>query len=318
MVLCLGIGGMGASLRAEPVAQPHIQLELIAPETTLQPGRPTQIGVRFELESGWHLYWKNPGDSGKPPSIRWELPAGFAAGTWEWPVPTRLPFGRLMNYGYDRRLLLVTALAVPTVEPKGNALLGAHVEWLVCAEECIPGKLDLRLSLPIKDAVPEPSASAQLFRAAAESLPKTPPAGWKMEGWIDSEEIEIRLSGFAILGETSFFPDEPRLIQNAAPQRLGRRGESLLLSLKRSEQSPSEVKRIGGVLVTGAKGYSVDIPLAPKPTTLPPWLGWGVGGLIALSLSIWFFMKRPKRGRPNEHRAKRMAGYLRTLPNKTS
>ncbi len=283
-----------AALRADPVAQPHIQLELITPEESLQPGRPTQIGVRFELESGWHLYWKNPGDSGKPPSIRWELPSGFAAGAWEWPVPVRLPLGKLVNFGYDRRLILVTNLAVPPVEAKGDALLGAHVEWLVCAEECISGKLDLRLKLPIKDAIPEPSASALLFRAAAESLPKTPPRGWKMVGWIDSEDIEIELSGFTTLGETFLFPDEPRVIQNADPQRMGRRGDSLLLSLKRSVQSPSEIKRLVGVLVTGAKGYSIDVPLAPKPTSLPSWLGWVTGGLILLLGSIWFFWKRPR------------------------
>ncbi len=308
-----------ASLTAsgEPVSQPHIQLELITPEATLQPGRPTQIGVRFELESGWHLYWKNPGDSGKPPTIRWELPPGFAAGTWEWPVPTRLPFGRLVNYGYDRRLILVTTLAVPAVDPKGEALLGAHVEWLVCAEECIPGKLDLRLKLPIKDVAPEPSALAPLFRAASEALPKTPPSAWKMDGWIDSEEIEIQLSGFAILGETSFFPDEPRLIQNAAPQKLGRRGETLLLTLKRSEQSPAEIKRLAGVLVTGAKGYSIDIALAPKPTRLPPWVGWLLGTLVAFGAAIWFFWKRPHRG-PTESKAKRRAGFLGPTPKRIS
>jgi DsbC/DsbD-like thiol-disulfide interchange protein len=307
-----------ASAFADPVSQPHVQLELVSPDTSLQPGRPTQVGVHFEVESGWHLYWKNPGDSGKPPSIRWEMPPGFTAGSWEWPVPLRIPFGRLVNYGYDRRLLLASPLEVPAGEAKGEATLGAHVEWLVCAEECIPGKLDLRLRLPWKDATPEPSASAALFRASAETVPKPIPSGWKIEGWIDSETIQVAMSGFAILGETLFFPDEPRLIQNAAPQVLGRRGDALLLTMKRSEQSPSEIKKLTGVLVTGAKGYSVEIPLVPRPTTLPPWLGWAVGGLVAGGLSIWLFLKRPRRGRPTEGRAKRMAGYLGSAHNKST
>ncbi len=316
-IAALSLWTLGAG--AEPVSQPHLQLELITPELTIQPGRPTQIGVRFELESGWHLYWKNPGDSGKPPSIRWELPPGFAAGGWEWPVPARLPFGSLVNYGYERRLLLVTTLAVPNLEPKGEVTLGAHVEWLVCAEECIPGKLDLRHKVALKDAPPEPSASAPLFKAAADSLPKPLPQGWKLDGWIGSEDIEVQLSGFTVLGETALFPDEPRLIQNAAPQRLGRRGEALLLTLKRSEQSPAEVKRLTGVLVLSGKGYTVDIALAPKPTTLPPWLGWGVG-LAGLALAGgWFFWKRPgRKQRPTEGRAKRMAGYLGATPDKSS
>ena len=24
------------------------------------------IGIKFDLNSGWHTYWKNPGDSGGP------------------------------------------------------------------------------------------------------------------------------------------------------------------------------------------------------------------------------------------------------------
>jgi hypothetical protein len=68
------------------------------------------------------------------------------------------------------------------------------------------------------------------------------------------------------------------------------------------------------VLVTGAKGYLVDIPLAPKPTALPPWVAWLVGSLLVLSVSIWFFWKRPRKSRASEHRSKRMAGYLGSVP----
>src|SRR5271168_188396 len=54
----------------------HAKVELIAEEDTLRPGRTLWAGVLFRLDSGWHIYWQNPGDSGEPPKIRWELPRG--------------------------------------------------------------------------------------------------------------------------------------------------------------------------------------------------------------------------------------------------
>jgi DsbC/DsbD-like thiol-disulfide interchange protein len=31
------------------------------------------LGLYFKLEPGWHIYWKNAGDSGEPPRARWTL-----------------------------------------------------------------------------------------------------------------------------------------------------------------------------------------------------------------------------------------------------
>lgn len=33
-------------------------------------------GLRFRLLPGWHIYWRNPGDSGGPPTIKWSVPDG--------------------------------------------------------------------------------------------------------------------------------------------------------------------------------------------------------------------------------------------------
>ena len=44
-------------------------------------------GVLFDLAPGWHLYWKNPGDTGIAPRL--DLRAdGYAPGELVWPAPT--------------------------------------------------------------------------------------------------------------------------------------------------------------------------------------------------------------------------------------
>ena len=49
------------------------------------------------MDKGWHTYWRNPGDSGGPIEIDWDLPKGFSVSDIKWPLPERLstPFNDL-------------------------------------------------------------------------------------------------------------------------------------------------------------------------------------------------------------------------------
>ena len=83
---------------------PHVHVQLIAPDAQLHPGA-NNAGLYFKLESGWHVYWKNPGDAGEPPHIKWTLPQGITAGAIHYPIPKRLPLGPLMDFGYEDEVL---------------------------------------------------------------------------------------------------------------------------------------------------------------------------------------------------------------------
>ncbi len=82
-----------AVLRAEPSRIPHGTVDLVPAVGSIRPGAALQVGLLFRLEPGWHIYWKNPGDSGQPPRLKWELPAGLTAGEIEWPSPKLLSGG---------------------------------------------------------------------------------------------------------------------------------------------------------------------------------------------------------------------------------
>ncbi len=93
---CLDYARVG--LRAQ-----HLTVELLPLDNPIQPGADTTVGLHFTLDKGWHVYWLNAGDSGEPPSIKWTLPAGITAGPMQFPAPRRLPFGPLMDFGYEDR-----------------------------------------------------------------------------------------------------------------------------------------------------------------------------------------------------------------------
>jgi DsbC/DsbD-like thiol-disulfide interchange protein len=79
-----------ASAVAANPADEHVKVALVSEKDAIVPHQLLQLGIRFDLEKGWHTYWVNPGDSGEAPRIEWTLPAGFQAESIEWPAPTRL------------------------------------------------------------------------------------------------------------------------------------------------------------------------------------------------------------------------------------
>ena len=107
-MLCLGLllTALPPALQANVVKTEHVTAELVAERSAVQPGASLMIGLRLQHIPHWHTYWRNPGDSGLPTTLDWQLPEGSQVGEIEWPAPMRLPIGPLVNYGYEDDLLL--------------------------------------------------------------------------------------------------------------------------------------------------------------------------------------------------------------------
>ncbi len=247
----------GEARAAEPETRSPAEAALVAEDAWVRPetGGSFRIGVLFRLEPGWHLYWKNPGDSGLAPSIEWELPPGLEAGPVEWPYPEAIPDGPLMNYGYPSDVLLPVTVRVFGALPAGAPVtLKARVRWVVCRETCIPGKADLSLVLPVGTA--PPGKNARAARGFAESAARRPveiaAVPWSFRAARQGDRIVLGLAPAAGAGEipenVTFFPETPEALVHAAPQIFEREAEGgprLLL-----QTGPGEDARVlRGVLV---------------------------------------------------------------------
>lgn len=126
-----------------------VSAKLISDVSSVKPGETFYVGVLFDIEPDWHIYWKNPGDSGLPTDFDLELPKGFTGGETYWPLPIKFISNEInINYGYEDSLLLWTEVKAPerlnTIMPlsiKGTA------SWVSCREICIPGESELSLKL---------------------------------------------------------------------------------------------------------------------------------------------------------------------------
>src|SRR5665213_865220 len=178
------VAGVTANAGPNSADAPHLHVQLVAPEDEIYPGGNNQIGLYFKLEPGWHVYWKNAGDAGGPPRIRWTLPDGVTAGPLQFPAPKRLPLGPLMDFGYEDEVLYPIKLDVAPSVKNGKAVLDANVDWLVCREVCLPGKAELKLALQLSSGKPPvvsgSSEDAALMQRLASTLPQPLPPSVKV------------------------------------------------------------------------------------------------------------------------------------------
>lgn len=158
-------------------ARGHVSLRLVSDRSAFQPGEDAalgNIGVLISPEPGWHVYWKNPGESGVATNIRWTAPESVSIGELLWPVPEVYEEeGNITTYGYGKPFLLHASLHSEPIEHNGRHLkIEADIEILACKDLCVPGKAHLEKEFPFSREVPEEaSADAGLFESAKSSLP---------------------------------------------------------------------------------------------------------------------------------------------------
>ncbi len=105
----------------------YAKVRLIAP-TQISTEPQVTFGVHFELAPGWHIYWKNSGDSGAPP--KFALAGNATLQTIGWPVPERIAVGDLVNFGYSQEVLF--PLTVQRADKQTPLQIKLDLEWLVC------------------------------------------------------------------------------------------------------------------------------------------------------------------------------------------
>jgi thiol:disulfide interchange protein DsbD len=239
-----------AAVTAAVTAAPsrHVQASLVTEADAIVPGRPLLAGIRLRMDPGWHTYWRNPGDSGLPTRIRWQLPAGFGAGEPRWPYPERFAGGPVVSYGYAEEVLLPVEVSVPA-SVAGRVRLAARVDWLECREACLPGRAEVELSLPVR-ASAGPGPAAPLFAATARRLPVRS-ADWRLGAGVEPGSLRLRIrppSGTE-LRQAYLFAVTPRLIDHSRPQVLEGSGPERRLVLPRDPNGLASPERLLGVLV---------------------------------------------------------------------
>ncbi len=261
VLLTLLATGVFAFAASDSADLPHVHVRLMVLPSSLSRGDANDAGLYFKLEEGWHVYWMNPGDAGEPPHVRWTLPEGISAGPLQFPTPKRLPLGPLMDYGYEDEVLFPLTLHVEKSAKTGPAILHAKADWLVCRATCIPQKAELEVSRSVveHDAGPGPSdADAAIFSRFRSKLPNATPAGFKavFAPANDGYRLEVETGKQETAG--AFFPADPDILDNPAPQKIGATANGLVLDLKKDVNATAAPGQLKGVLLlSGDRSFDI-------------------------------------------------------------
>ena len=228
---------------AEIVDTGHARISLIKDHSDFVPGTSINIGLKVSMDKGWHTYWRNPGDSGGPIVIDWDLPKGFSVSDIKWPLPEKIEYPPLMTYGYEDFVIYPMVLSIPADYSDDYFEMAADI--LICADVCIPesGKISSNL-LDIE--------SDSLIYKWLESIPSK---SLPITTSLNDNNLEIRFTFDKEIKEIYFFPDENNSIDYSSKQNFYKKDDDYFLSIKLFND---EFQNVSGVLDIDGTGYNVS------------------------------------------------------------
>lgn len=200
----------------------RVDAELLTSVKSIQPGHDFWVGLKLKAQPEWHTYWRNPGDSGLPTAIEWELPDGFQHGDIQWPAPHVFSVEGIANYGFGDEVILPVKIIVPDDLDAGKKItLKAKASWLACRVECVPESEDLSVILPVRN---EPAELDDNIKNEIENtisnLPKVN-TDYSVSAALNENIVTIFADGkFDNPENIRFFPYEAGFYNNSAVQKL--------------------------------------------------------------------------------------------------
>ncbi len=276
----------GAAVNAQALSDyaetPQVKAQLIASVQSVAPGAEIYLGLNQKIIPHWHTYWINPGDSGNATTIEWTLPAGANASDIIWPAPSRFSMGPITNYAYENDVTLLTKVSIPQgIQPGEQFTAHALVDWLVCAEECIPQTVEVELSLPVVAAGESLGTGDTRIEEALARLPVASP--WDIraqQSAIDPNTSQGELTLHIALPDTQikqikdiwFYPYDWGRIQQSSEQVRTQVDDGVELRIGTGEAPAKIGDSLSGVLVITeqasdanakpiARGFEVNVPV---------------------------------------------------------
>ncbi|WP_299676188.1 protein-disulfide reductase DsbD domain-containing protein [uncultured Roseobacter sp.] len=165
--------------------------------------------VHMDLQPGWKTYWRAPGDAGIPPSFDWSGSRNLHSVAISWPKPKVFDDNGMRSIGYSDTLVI--PLSLTPKQPGEPVRVRLTMDIGVCADICIPHRLEFDQMIDTDRTRPTPAIAAAL----AQSPYSAREAGvtssrCRIEPTSDGLRIEARV-GVPHTGGTEVMVIEPGL-----------------------------------------------------------------------------------------------------------
>ena len=252
---------------SNPVETGHARASLI---TNLQDSQQESfyVGVRLEMQEGWHTYWENPGDSGSPFDAQWNVDQGIIVENVEWPTPVTIPYPPLMTFGYEGDV--VFPFKVFRAIDSNLSKINLKFDFLICADICIPEKASLSLDL-----------SSALPNSLVDEAVKNLPADFiQTQSVVEGDHLIIKFKSSQPVSNAYLFPREDNLFAYTPTQKWNRLSEDTYEIAV--PVLNDEVGSFSGILRINDEGFQVkeELESAPSMSLWQAILFALIGGLI--------------------------------------
>jgi len=138
----------------------HTAARLIAGAAATDAGSKwLRAGIEVQLDPGWKTYWRDPGDSGTPPTFDFAESANIKSVATEWPAPMRFDDGAGgSSIGYHDHV--IWPLRIMPADGSTPTSLRVKLHYAVCGKLCVPAEADLALLLTGKRGAEETALAA--------------------------------------------------------------------------------------------------------------------------------------------------------------
>lgn len=286
-------------LPVSPTARPAasrgselVKLSIAPDPIRIEAGGTALVAVVLSIEPGWHVYWRNPGDSGMAPTVEWTLPEGLVARAIRWPRPMVFANEHETTYGYEREVGLVVAIEAPRDAKPGPHAGALRADWMVCKELCLLGSGTTEFKVEVLPSG-DPAAAGISIRVGDTVLPRdgevrrwfgrlplVPPPRSGIESVIEGDPLgpdaRLVVTGPAgSFGRAVFLPD-------STPGTSCGEGHPVVGSLQegrfrfevplsvRPGDAPGEPLRAAGLVMLGERpddpSFEIEVPI---PVTSP-------------------------------------------------
>ena len=257
--------GVPGGSQEEPTGDSLVQMTLVP--TADEKGR-AMLAVVLRITQEWHIYWKNPGDSGLATDFEVTAPAGVRVGAIVYPRPTRLETADGVTFGHEGTAVFLVPLTRSDGAPVAGTI-SVTSRWLVCKSLCLSGSATAKVEIgPGVRSVPvaEPVGAKVAVAVARRPRPLSEWSGAAAE--IQGRSLVVRgpASGAATV---VFFPFDTPGVTPGTP-RVSASGGSLRIEIPLDVEPANALGKplqAGGLVGLGpaAAGRSYEI-LIPVPS----------------------------------------------------
>lgn len=256
------------SAQKKPLAGAKLVVDSYSPEKDSM----ITLGVLINLQDDWHIYWRNPGDSGLPTEIDLTLPKEITASEIKFPIPQKFSSDEIVNYGYEHQVLFLFDLYVPKNYNSKELIVSAKITSLICKEQCKAFDTTVAINLDLsKDFIAEKNISS-LFESTEKMLPmqnqslsiiaETRSNYTYLKIFVNENEKQI-------IKNIQFYPYETGVYKNSVKQSITLKENYFEILLEPDQFRVIDPKTINGIIIMEyaienillSKAYEITVPI---------------------------------------------------------